>query len=239
VTAVPNLDVGIFALGGAVGPPVIDAAFDWFHLTPDDTATDPGVDDEFDGDRLDGCRWDRVVREDPEAFSVRDGRLVVETTPGDIFGASNGTPSNLVLQTMPAGDWTIETTFDEELVGGFQQAGLMAYVDDDNYVKFDVIADGSGGVDRIEIRSEVGGTVQSPQPNLSPPPDDGTWWLRLTKSGNNYSGRISTDGHTWVEVGGAVPNSALATGGAFGIFTLGVNQSQPATVSFDAFRRIS
>ena len=41
----------------------------------------------------------------------------------------------------------------------------MAYVDGDNYVKFDAISDvDNTRINRIELRSEVAGAIQSPQP---------------------------------------------------------------------------
>ena len=53
----------------------------------------------------------------------------------------------------------IETKVDAiELSGGYEQAGLLARVDDDNYVKFDILSDdGQTALNRIELRSEIGG----------------------------------------------------------------------------------
>lgn len=230
--------VGLMALAGSGDRPVIDAAFDSFHLSPDPNVEHPGVDDEFDGDRLDGCRWDQVVRPDLDLLSVGDGQLLLETAEGDIYGTDNGTPPNLILQTAPEGDWTVETKFTEELNGGYSQAGLMAYVDDDNYVKFDVIADeGESGASRIELRSEIDGAIQQPTPNVNElPENDGTWWLRLEKSGDEFIGSYSADGEDWTEMAELVSNPGVADEGAFGVFTLGVNQPSSTTVAFDHFR---
>lgn len=75
------------------------------------TAPDPteSVGDEFTGDRLDGCRWDAVVRPDVNSIRMADGALSIDTEPGDINGAANDNPENLVLQNAPNGDWVVET----------------------------------------------------------------------------------------------------------------------------------
>ena len=90
----------------------------------------------------------------------------------------------------------------------------------DNYVKFDVISDDNNTrINRIELRSEVGGAVQNPQQNVDDPEanDDGPFYLRLTKAGTNYSGEYSFDGATWTAFpGGSVPNPMAAPD--FGLF---------------------
>src|SRR5690606_25927870 len=109
-----------------------------------------------DGTALDGCRWDRVVRYDPTALEMSDGELTITVPDGDIYTAdTDPPPNNFILQTAPDGDWTIETHISRQtLIQWYQQGGLMVYVDDDNYVKFDIIADqgSTSGVNRIELR---------------------------------------------------------------------------------------
>ena len=61
---------------------------------------------------------------------------------------------------------------------------------------------------RVELRYENGGDLTGPTgagPDLPPPasPTD-TWWLRLTKTGNTYTGAISADGETWQQTPGSV-----------------------------------
>ena len=53
----------------------------------------------------------------------------------------------------------IETQIDAtQLSGGYEQAGLLAHMDDDNYVKFDMLSDpGNTVVNRIELRSRSTG----------------------------------------------------------------------------------
>jgi cytochrome c len=234
---ITNPRIGLMSLTGTGTRPVIDAAFDWFSIVPDPTATPPSPNDEFDGSTLDGCRWTTIVRPDPAHERVTGGHLEIDTSPGDIFGTPNGTPANFTLQTPPSGDWTVETKVDAgALDEQFQQGGLLVYVDDANYVKLDYVTDNTAGSAvsrRIELRSEVGDVVQNPQPNASNL-TQGVWYLRLAKQGESYHGSYSADGTTWTDLGEAVTNAAVANG-KVGLFTIGTNQTASKTVTFDYF----
>ncbi|WP_406422951.1 ThuA domain-containing protein [Streptomyces sp. NBC_00842] len=234
ISGITNPRIGLMSLAGKGTTPVIDAAFDWFHLTPDASAPQATPGDEFDGSALDGCRWNSVVRPDLTALGMSDGQLQITTSKGDIFSTPNTDPKNLILQKAPAGDWTIETKIDGTAFNqGYQQGGVMVRVDDDNYVKLDYIAD-SATSRRIEFRSESGGKVDATAPdvrNLT----NGVWYLRIAKQGSAYHGFYSSDGKSWTEMSAPLTNTALDTGSALGVFAIGVNQQTPATAKFDYF----
>ena len=221
--------IGLFAFANdGQGNPV--AAFDRFTLTGDEvgggggTPSGPSYDDEFDGSALDKQRWNAIVRDTPSQYEVSGGEFKLKLSQGDIYtGDTDPPPNNFILQdSSHAGeDWVIETkinsyTFD----GGYAQGGLMAYADGDNYIKFDVITDPNNtDVNRIELRSEVAGVIQSPESNANVPAEAarGPFWLRLTKSGNQYTGEYSFDGVAWTPT----PNSPVTNPMAspdFGIF---------------------
>ena len=106
--------------------------------------------------------------------------------------------------------------------------------DDDNYIKYDIISDdGQTVLNRLELRSEIAGAIQTPQPADPPVPAGATEvWLRLTKSGTSYTGEYSFDGETFTAVNIPVTNPMVDP--AFGIFTLGVN-SGGGTARFEYF----
>jgi regulation of enolase protein 1 (concanavalin A-like superfamily) len=237
LAGINNPRIGLISLSGTGTRPVVDAAFDWFQILPDDSAAPPTPNDEFVGSTLDGCRWTTTIRPDAAHRRVTGGNLEIDTGNGDIYTTPNGTPTNFTLQNPPSGDWTVETKVDASALNEqYQQGGLIAYVDDANYVKFDYVTDNTAGspvARRLELRSEIGDVVQNPQPqatNLS----QGVWWLRLTKQGSTYHGFYSADGLTWTEIGEAVANAALAAG-KVGLFTIGTNQTASKTVKFDYF----
>ncbi|MEU6415462.1 ThuA domain-containing protein [Microbispora sp. NPDC046933] len=246
LAGIRNAKIGLLSLAGSGNRPVVDALFDWFHITPDDKATRPGPDDEFDGTALDGCRWDATVRPDASAARVTGGRLQLDTTKGDIHGTGNSGPKNLILQTAPDGDWTIETRIDGSAFNEqYHQGGLLVYAGDDDYVKLDYVTDNTAGSAvqrRIELRSEVGGVVQNPQPSIGRL-TQGVWWLRLAKEGDTFRGYYSVNGTDWTEIGvngtpAAVRNSAVASGAKAGLFTLGANQTVSKTATFDYFHLV-
>jgi len=228
---------GLFAFGPQADGQNDTVPFDYFLLDgpdPDQCAcTGPG--DTFDGAALDANRWNAIVRPDDTNYVLQDGTLQITTVGGDIY--TNGDPAatrNFILQDAPAGDWVIETRVGGTLNGGYEQGGLLVYVDDDNYIKYDLISDDGQTIkNRIELRSEVGGVIQDPQPQVTTPaPGYDAVSLRLTKSGNSYTGEYSEDGETWVSVGAAVTSTMAAP--KIGLFTLGVN-SPGGTAIFDYF----
>jgi PKD repeat protein/glucose/arabinose dehydrogenase len=219
----------------------VDAAFDWFRVTPDDPPDDPGFDDEFDGAALDGCRWDRIVGYESDRVEVAGGSLSIDTFDADINGANNGPIENLILQTPPEGDWTVETKMTAPLADNWQLAGLMLYADADHYVKYDIVADNQAGQPRdlrMELRYENGGPLTGPGVADPDPPASATdtWWLRLTKTGDTYTGAVSADGETWVQTPGSV--TAALNDPAIGLIAIGPSQAAPTTVDFDYIRLV-
>ena len=158
---------------------------------------------------------------------------------GDIYSGPDTAADtrNFLLQSPDhaGADWVIETKVGgAELSGGYEHAGLLAYEDDGDYVKYDLISDDSQtAVNRIELRSEEGDVVQNPQPQFGTlPPGTTDAWLRLTKTGDVYKGEYSFDGQTWTALAETVQNDMEAP--RFGLFTQGVS-SPGGTVTFDYF----
>ncbi|WP_322786261.1 ThuA domain-containing protein [Catelliglobosispora koreensis] len=229
-----NPKVGLFALNGGTVAPVVNAAFDWFQISPDDVVS-PDPSDEFTGAALDKCRWDAIVRENTAGYRLNGGSLTIDIPNGDIYGTGNSGPANFILQNAPQGDWVAQTKVDgSQMDEQYQQAGLLAYLDDDNYLKLDYIVDNVAGqpvLRRIEFRSEIGGVVQNPQPQATEL-TSAVWHLRLAKTGNVYTASYSADGLTWT----AFESLTNATPTKIGLFSLGANQTSSNTVSFDYFR---
>ncbi|MGJ6963855.1 ThuA domain-containing protein [Streptosporangium sp. G11] len=238
LAGITNPKIGLLSLVSTGTRPVVDASFDWFHISPDDTVVKPAPSDEFNGSSIDTCRWDAIVRGDSSTARVIGGNLEIDTTTGDIYGTGNSGTKNFILQTAPSGDWTLETKVDGSALNEqYQQGGLMVYAGDDNYVKLDYVtgnAAGSAVSRRIELRSEIGGTVQNPQPQTGTL-TQGVWHLRLKKEGTTFKGSYSADGTTWTELAQTVANTAVGNG-KIGVFTIGTSQQASKTVKFDYFR---
>lgn len=238
LAGITNPRVGVFALNGGTEAPVVNALFDWFQITPDSPAGPVEASDEFDGTSLDKCRWDAIVREDATKYRISGGSLQIDISNGDIYTDNNTGPTNFILQTAPEGDWTIETKVDGSLLNEqYQQAGLLVYADDDNYLKLDYITDNSAGSAvsrRIEFRSEIGAVVQNPQPEVTGL-TSGVWYLRLSRVGATYTAEYSANGTDWTAFQ-SLTNTAVGVAPKVGLFSLGANQTASKTVSFDYFR---
>jgi regulation of enolase protein 1 (concanavalin A-like superfamily)/type 1 glutamine amidotransferase len=228
--------IGMFAFNNAAAAsPVAD--FDWFRLEGPGGGSGANRSDDFSGTSLDKSRWNAIVRENPDKYAVDGGNLTITTELGDIYtGDTNPPPPNFILQSADhAGeDWTIETKLSATISDGYAQGGLIAHVNGDNYVKLDAISDtGNQTINRIELRSEVGGAIQNPQNNVDVPAGTTNIWLRLIKAGTNYSAQVSFNGTEWTDMA-AVPNAMEDP--AFGLFAFGPQATGVGdTVSFDYF----
>ena len=207
-----------------------------------DPSSDPPPDDEFDGDRLDGCRWDRVVRPEYNGFRVEGGLLKIDTTPTNLFDQVNNAP-NLMLQAWPYEDWTVEAKVVAPVAEKWQQAGIIAYLSDATFLKLDVVGTSDPGVHpavrKVEMRHEINDAFQPDFPEVTVPHTPGdVYWLRLQKQGTEYTGLYSLDGTTWEPIApDPVVNTAL-TGADVGLYAFGQEQTTSVTVGFDHFHLV-
>ena len=185
--------------------------------------------DAFSGTRLDGCRWNRIVRYDGGGLDVSKGALHLELGGDDL-------PANLVLQRARAGSWRIETTVRVPLRTGSQQAGLLVHRDDGNHVKL-VAAAAAGGRVRLALGSEAAATTSPNAPSaLIARPRNDTYQLRLSRAGSRYTGFWSGDGRSWRRLGSVV-NGRLGDGARYGLFAAGSgSRGAPPYAAFDRFR---
>ncbi len=202
---------------------------------------DPAYSDSFDTGLGAGWTW---LREDPEA-SVDDGSLLWPTQTADLVGG--GTPALLLRTSMPSGSYTVETKLNldvgEDTVRNFQQAGLIAYVNDDEFLRYDVAAVGPTRIAEFGKetvfqgrRSFGGGLIGAPGE---------TTWLRLVhtldpatgehrfRGGSSTDGKRWTWGLTWTLPAGTTPQIGLVSQGSQPGTT---EEFGPALARFDYFR---
>ena len=198
--------------------------------------------DEFDGAGL-GSGWQPVRS---PAVTVSGGTLTWGTEATDLVGTANN--AGLLLRPAPNGDWTVETKLTLDLgtteVRNYQQAGLIAYVDDDLFTRLSKVA--IWDTRQIEFGKEMpyagglsyGGTI------IGPPAQ--TTWLRIVHRTNprtrehlltgfsSRDGRHWTRGGTWTLPTGSRIRVGLESMGAGGA---GSPADAPrATAAFDYFR---
>lgn len=149
--------------------------------------------DDFQGPALDP-RWS-WAREDPThwSLSARPGFLRIITQTGGIY-ESTEKQKNLLLMPAPKGDFRIVTKCTIDPTENFQYAGLMVYQGRSNYVQINrAFTDGNS----FNFDVEADGTPI----NKRVPASATTFYLRITKHGDTYTGDYSLDGEAWTMVG--------------------------------------
>ena len=190
--------------------------------------------DEFAGS-LEGWTF---VRPDPAARVTGD-QLTWPVQGADLTGTGND--AGVLLRDAPDGNWIAETKLDldlgEETVRNFQQAGLIAYVDDDRFARLSTVA--IWNTRQVEFGQEIpyagalsyGGTIAG-TPGLT------TTWLRLAHrtdaSGEHeYRAGVSRDGRRWTW--GGVWTFPADTTPRIGLIAHG-GAAPAVTASFDYLR---
>ncbi len=174
-------------------------------------------------------QW-KWIRLDPASASQAGGALTIAPEPGDLY---NHTARNILLE--PAlGDWTIESRLAFSSLPSLpgQQGGIIAYQDDQNYLKLDL--ENAGGVPEIAETTVDSLSGQPTAQVLATAPAAGsTVWLRMTKRGPHYTTSYSFDG---VHFARLYTVGADLTAVQAGLFAFG--QSSPSnglSVSFANF----
>lgn len=206
-----------------------------------------GRSDDFVGTELDTGRWNRNVRAN-QTMTVADGTLNIPVTNSDIYQGTNNTP-NIVLQDLPAGAFDVTTKVTLNAVRGYQQAGLIIYGDDANYLKLvysgrSTAAAGSKAANVIQFAKEVGGTASESNSTALGATFPDTVWLRMTSTdGNTVTPSYSSDGSTWLPIttsnGPAAPRDLTGiTAPKVGLLALGATAAGGAdnlVAKFDYF----
>ena len=168
--------------------------------------------EEFNGSNL-GKQWS-WVRENPADWSLskKKGTLTITAKEGDLQAAYNDA-ENILLQSANT-DWVIESKliFSRKPSGFSQNGGLIAYQDDDNYIKLVYGAAGFGFGRRggnssgaVQLVAEDNGyTKNIVSLNMTDITSDNTTiYLKLEKKSDQYIASCSTDGKKFQTVGNA------------------------------------
>ncbi|NJD01268.1 MAG: DNRLRE domain-containing protein [Ruminiclostridium sp.] len=131
------------------------------------------------------------IREDKNYWSLTGTEFQNAAQQGTISGATN-TTKNILLKEAPRGDYfaTVKLTFSPTSTG--QEAGLIVYLDDDNYLyvsraktasgnKFSAVNEVSASTTTNSVNDTLGSTV----------------YVKIDKKGNDYSLYKSSDGTNW------------------------------------------
>jgi alpha-glucuronidase len=195
--------------------------------------------DTFDGSAL-GPQW-TLVRPDLARVRVAGGALHIGAQSGDLQGNTN-TARNVALQSVN-GDWTIESklVFSRPLSTNNEQGGIVAYANDNNYVKLAwEMSASTQPINRLRVVviREQNGTATTLQVTGADAQRivgaGGAIWLRLAKRGGTYKAYYSGDGAVWRYMGTTTLNVEATQAGV-----LAFNRGGTTTdldVAFESFK---
>ncbi len=175
------------------------------------------ISDEFNGATL-GKQWN-WLRENNSHWSLtkKAGSLVITGAKGDITASSNNA-ENILLQSANT-DWTMDSkvVFSRKPSGANENGGILAYQDDDNFVKLVYRSSfgrrGGGGAPGAQPAGPQPGSVELVVEKLGSQlsaatlsmadiiKDNNTLVLKLEKKGSVYTASCSADGKTFKTVG--------------------------------------
>jgi hypothetical protein len=240
--AAPVGDAGNFSVA-PLYKPVTHAA-----PTPRIGRVDARYSDEFTRGLDAGWTWRNVS---PDA-TVANGALQWKTEANDLSDNTTAAKASLLLRDQPTGNFVVETKLKLDVgtdtVRNYQQAGLLVYLDDEDWMRLDHVAGGTGRFVEFGKRmrfTPVGApsVVTFGGAMIGPPAE--TTWLRLAhdvvpQTGEHrYRAASSTDGKHWVW--GAAWTLPAGTTPRIGLVSQGSSaqteaQYGKATAGFDYFR---
>lgn len=187
----------------------------------------------FEGDLT--LDW-KPVRPDPTHVSLTEnpGKLTITTQAGGIWENTGHEAKNLYLVRNPmadGGDFVLTTCIESfQPAVKWQQAGLLVYDDDDNYLKCAMQA--GDGSPRLALVRESDGDAQSDIDQTGVETEK--LWIRIIKRGKSYERAYSIDGRKFVSAGEADWGDGAPQ--RIGIFAKnGTGQEPEVDAAFDFF----
>jgi len=157
-----------------------------------------------------------------------DAHLLLSVPAGTVHDPGSTNTTLRVMQAAVDTDFEIEVKFESEPTQRYQTQGLLVEQDASHYLRFDVFSDGESlkvysasfvdGADIVHIRQSI--------------PSTATIFLRLARSGNQWTARYSLDAMTWVTA--TTFSHALAVA-SVGIFAGNFNPNPAYTAVVDYF----
>ncbi len=197
-----------------------------------------GRSDDFLGSSLDTDRWDSIVRPD-DTMTVSDGQLHIPLTATDIYGANGSATPNIVLQHLPGGAFEVTTKLTLPARRQYQQAGLIIYGDDNNYLKMVMqgrtqTPDAAARV--FQFLTEINGSASETNTGGIGADFPDTFWVRVSSdNGLDVTASYSVDGRDWVTMSGTRSIAGINEP-RVGVFGLANNAAAlPITADFDYF----
>jgi glucose/arabinose dehydrogenase/type 1 glutamine amidotransferase/PKD repeat protein len=193
------------------------------------------LNDEFDGQNLDG-KW-QILRDNPGARSLVDGKLKLLVRTGDMIG-NTASAQNVLLQPTPAGSWVVSTKLDvSTLTNSGEQAGLILWNKEgqgaNTFAK--VVYINKGGTRRFEyVATRNSGQDIQAGPEFTSTPSE--VYLRVSSNGSGTMiAESSFDGEQWSQIASPITNLGDPKTLKFGV-KISNNADSTHAALFDYFR---
>lgn len=176
-------------------------------------ASDAPISDGFNSGALDTGLWSfRNPAGGSYSFTGTD--LILDAPAGSNHDVAFQGQNNAVriLQPVGSADFTAEAKFDSIPNSRYQFEGILVEQDASNYLRFQI---GSTGTALIVNCSVVSGGVETEHGSSTISASSGSLWLRIKKSGANWTETWSQDGVTYKTVGSFTQTLKAAGVGPF------------------------
>ncbi len=154
------------------------------------------VSDNFNAASLNTGLWTRTDPRSDATFTMTGSQLAIAVPAGAVHDAwSGGITAPRVMQAAPNTDFEVEARFDAAMTAGYQIQGILIAQDATNFLRFDVVRDGTNtrffaasfANDVPTVRADVATTLVAP------------YYLRVKRVGSAWTGSSSSNGTTWTQ----------------------------------------
>lgn len=146
-----------------------------------------------------GGSW-QIERDNKANWSVDEhGALKLTTEAGAIWSGTTNTVKNVIHREAGKENFTLTGKMNYIPGADYAEAGIILYVDDDNYTMVNRKAHSGYGGRIFSMTTEINGNPkESPAEHCIPDQvESRDIYLKLVKEGNSYSGYYSTDNENW------------------------------------------
>jgi regulation of enolase protein 1 (concanavalin A-like superfamily) len=167
------------------------------------------------------------LREEPAGWRTREHRLELQSLPGTMWEGANST-RNVALRPIPAADLVVEVRVQGAIASPAEQAGLLLFADDDNYVK--LVKEMVGANLAVVMVTETDGV---PVVDGSVPLTGDHALLQIIVDADGVHGSMRTDDGPWTSVADAARPAWWQDDSRLGLFSQGADTER--FIAFDAF----
>lgn len=179
-----------------------------------DPVTTAILSDDFSQTTLDTGLWTFVDPRGGSNFALEAGRLhlaIHDQAEHNLwFGGNN---SVRVVQPAPDTDFEVEVKFESTPTVASQIQGILVEESSGNYIRLDYYSDGT---DLLVFAASVVGNTPTTRVNTPVPVGSGALWLRMNRTGDQWTGSASTDGLNWQQITSFTHDMTVSAVGLYG-----------------------